>query len=151
MKPLFAPTKTKPLLNRDEVREPCTEGFLSGVAGKIRKDTAGRFSTSGKPHFTKPTPAAPYPRDVIKVAALAGGAGMVERWFLGLNCDDVFEPQQLKQHLKHETIKHPDPKTAGIVAKASALRASKNRRDLALRPIVLTHTDDRRRGAPDSA
>src|SRR3989338_5095710 len=38
--------KEKPVFNRDEVREPYTEGFLNGAAGKVRKGTLGRFSSS---------------------------------------------------------------------------------------------------------
>lgn len=40
--------KDKPIFNRNEIREPYTEGFLNGAAGKIRKDTIGRFSKGGK-------------------------------------------------------------------------------------------------------
>src|SRR3989339_1719546 len=39
--------KDKPFFNRDEVREPYTDGFLNGAAGKVRKGTLGRFSSSG--------------------------------------------------------------------------------------------------------
>ena len=50
------------------------------------------------------------PRDVIKIPALAGGAGMIERWFLCKTCDAVFEPRQLKNHEGHKTMKHPTQK-----------------------------------------
>jgi len=102
--------KGNPIFNRDEVREPYTEGFLNGAAGKIRKGTLGRFSRGGIETIYNAHEGGALPRDVIRVPALAGGAGMIERWFLCKTCDDVFEPQKLKEHLKHETIKHPTQK-----------------------------------------
>jgi len=98
------------LFNRDEVREPYTEGFLNGAAGKVRNGTLGRFSKEGVKTIYKAHKAGALPRDVIKIPALAGGAGMIERWFLCKTCNDVFEPQQLKKHLKHGIIKHPTQK-----------------------------------------
>ncbi|PIV13250.1 hypothetical protein COY65_01990 [Candidatus Jorgensenbacteria bacterium CG_4_10_14_0_8_um_filter_39_13] len=102
--------KDKPVFNRDEVREPYTEGFLNGAAGKVRKGTLGRFSKEGKETIYQAHEGGALPRDVIKIPALAGGAGMVERWFLCKTCDDVFEPRELKKHEKHEIIKHPTQK-----------------------------------------
>lgn len=102
--------KDKPIFNRDEVREPYTEGFLNGAAGKIRKGTLGRFSKNGVETIYKAHENGALPRDVIKIAALAGGAGMIERWFLCKTCDDVFEPRQLQKHEKHEIMKHPTQK-----------------------------------------
>lgn len=102
--------KGKPVFNRDEVREPYTEGFLNGAAGKVRKGTLGRFSKAGKETIYNAHERGALPRDVIKIPALAGGAGMVERWFLCKTCNDVFEPQGLKKHLKHNIIKHPTQK-----------------------------------------
>jgi len=109
--------KGKPIFNRDEVREPYTEGFLNGAAGKVRKGTLGRFSKEGIETIYKAHEGGALPRDVIKVPALAGGAGMIERWFLCKTCDDVFEPQKLKDHLKHEIIKHPTQKPVELTQK----------------------------------
>lgn len=109
--------KDKPIFNRDEVREPYTEGFLNGAAGKVRKGTLGRFSREGKETIYKAHKGGALPRDVIKAPALAGGAGMIERWFLCKTCDDVFEPQKLKEHLKHEVIKHPTQKPRDLTQK----------------------------------
>jgi len=109
--------KDKPIFNRDEIREPYTEGFLNGAAGKIRKGTLGRFSKEGKKTIYKAHEAGALPRDVIKVPALAGGAGMAERWFLCKTCNDVFEPLKLKEHLKHEIIKHPTQKPLELTRK----------------------------------
>jgi len=102
--------KNKPLFNRDDVREPYTEGFLRGAAGKIRKGTIGRYSKGGKETIYNAHAGGALPRDVIKIPALAGGAGLVERWFLCRTCNDVFHPQDLKKHLSHETVKHPTQK-----------------------------------------
>jgi len=109
--------KDKPLFNRDEVREPYTEGFLNGAAGKIRKGTLGRFSKEGRETIYKAHEGGALPRDVIKVPALAGGAGMIERWFLCKTCNDVFEPQKLKEHLKHKIVKHPTQKPLELTRK----------------------------------
>ena len=102
--------KDKPVFNRDEVREPYTEGFLSGAAGKVRKGTLGRFSNNGLETIYKAHEGGALPRDVIKIPALAGGAGMIERWFLCKTCDSVYEPRQLKNHGGHEIMKHPTQK-----------------------------------------
>ncbi len=109
--------KDKPIFNRDEIREPYTEGFLNGAAGKVRKGTLGRFSKEGRETIYKAHKGGALPRDVIKVPALAGGAGMIERWFLCKTCGDVFEPQKLKEHLKHEIIKHPTQKPLELTQK----------------------------------
>lgn len=71
--------KEKPVFNRDDVREPYTEGFLKGAAGKIRKSTKGRFSNGDTETVYAAHENGALPRDVIKVPALAGGAGKKER------------------------------------------------------------------------
>jgi len=72
-------TKQKPVFNRDDVREPYTEGFLNNAAGKVRKATKGRFSNGEKETVYTAHEGGALPRDVIKVPALAGGAGKKER------------------------------------------------------------------------
>ena len=71
--------KNKPVFNRDDVREPYTEQFLKNAAGKTRKATAGRFSKGDKETTYKAHEGGALPRDVIKISALAGGAGRKER------------------------------------------------------------------------
>jgi site-specific DNA-methyltransferase (adenine-specific) len=71
--------KNKPVFNRDDVREPYTEGFLKNAAGKVRKPTKGRFSNGETETIYNAHEGGALPRDVIKVAALAGGAGKKER------------------------------------------------------------------------
>jgi len=102
--------KDKPTFNRDEIREPYTEGFLNGAAGKKRASTVGRFSSGHKETIYNAHVNGALPRDVIKIPALAGGAGMSERYFLCRDCKDVFSPKQLKNHSGHNIIKHPTQK-----------------------------------------
>lgn len=71
--------KEKPIFNRDDVREPYTETFLKNAAGKHRKPTKGRFSSGEKETFYTAHEKGALPRDVIKIPALAGGAGKKER------------------------------------------------------------------------
>lgn len=71
--------KEDKVFHRDEVREAYTEGFLNGAAGKERAATKGRFSKGEKTTTYKAHPQGALPRDVIKIPALAGGAGMKER------------------------------------------------------------------------
>ena len=71
--------KDKPIFNRDDVREPYTETFLKNAAGKVRKPTVGRFSNGNKETTYTAHECGALPRDVIKVPALAGGAGKKER------------------------------------------------------------------------
>lgn len=71
--------KNKPIFNRDAVREPYTESFLKNAAGKVRKATKGRFSNGEKETTYNAHEGGALPRDVIKIPALAGGAGKKER------------------------------------------------------------------------
>lgn len=71
--------KEKPVFNLDDVREPYTNGFLNGSAGRIRPGTIGRLSKNGKETIYSAHPNGALPRDVIKIPALAGGAGINER------------------------------------------------------------------------
>jgi len=71
--------KDDKVFHRDDVREAYTEGFLEGAAGKERTNTKGRFSNGDKKTVYKAHPNGALPRDVIKIPALAGGAGMNER------------------------------------------------------------------------
>jgi site-specific DNA-methyltransferase (adenine-specific) len=71
--------KDDKVFHRDDIREAYTEGFLNGAAGKERKATKGRFSKGEKTTTYAAHPNGALPRDVIKIPALAGGAGMKER------------------------------------------------------------------------
>ena len=69
--------KNKPVFNRDDVREPYTDSFLKNASGKVRKSTKGRFGE--KETIYNAHEGGALPRDVIKIPALAGGAGKKER------------------------------------------------------------------------
>jgi site-specific DNA-methyltransferase (adenine-specific) len=71
--------KEDKVFHKDEVREAYTEGFLNGAAGKERTATKGRFSKGEKTTTYTAHPNGALPRDVIKIPALAGGAGAKER------------------------------------------------------------------------
>ena len=71
--------KNKPIFNRDQVREPYTDAFLKNAAGKVRKATKGRFSNGESETTYNAHENGALPRDVIKISALAGGAGKKER------------------------------------------------------------------------
>ncbi len=67
------------VFNLDSVREPYTEGFLNGSAGRVRPGTFCRLSKNGKETVYNAHPNGALPRDVIKTPSLAGGAGINER------------------------------------------------------------------------
>ncbi|MBT3835790.1 hypothetical protein HOD05_02975 [Candidatus Woesearchaeota archaeon] len=102
--------KDAPTFNRDAVREPYTASFLNNAAGKVRKGTVGRFSKNGKETIYKAHKRGALPRDVLKVSALAGGAGASERWFLCRSCKKVYASKELKNHKEHDVLKHPTQK-----------------------------------------
>lgn len=72
-------SKEKPHFNRDDVREPYTETFLKNAVGKVRKASKGRFSNGETETTYTAHENGALPRDVIKISALAGGAGKKER------------------------------------------------------------------------
>jgi site-specific DNA-methyltransferase (adenine-specific) len=71
--------KNDKVFHRDDIREAYTEGFLNGAAGRERQATKGRFSKGDKKTIYTAHANGALPRDVIKIPALAGGAGMNER------------------------------------------------------------------------
>lgn len=71
--------KNKPIFNCDDVREPYTDTYLKNAAGKVRKATKGRFSKGDTETTYTAHEGGALPRDVIKLPALAGGAGKKER------------------------------------------------------------------------
>jgi site-specific DNA-methyltransferase (adenine-specific) len=71
--------KESKVFNRDDIREPYTESYLNNAAGKERKATKGRFSKGDQTTVYNAHANGALPRDVIKIPALAGGAGASER------------------------------------------------------------------------
>jgi len=133
--------KSDPIFHRDKVREPYTEGFLNGAAGKSRKGTIGRFSKNGKETVYVAHSGGALPRDVIKIPALAGGAGKSERWFICETCDQVLEPSKLKEHVDHVTVKHPTQKPLEIGRRLISASAPDDRRGLVLIPFAGTGSE----------
>jgi site-specific DNA-methyltransferase (adenine-specific) len=103
------------IFNRDKVREPYTEQFLKSAAGKVRKSTPGRFSRGDKETIYRAHENGALPRDVIKVPALAGGAGRKERWFLCKDCNKVYPATAKKEHRNHKTVFHPTQKPEELI------------------------------------
>lgn len=100
----------RPQVNVDEVRVPYGENYLR-CAGRVRRETKCRYSNKGRRTVYNAHPRGALPRDVLRVPALAGGAGRAERWFLCKTCGGtVHEPGALREHDGHEIIKHPTQK-----------------------------------------
>lgn len=79
--------KKSKVFNKDLVREPYTESFLKNAAGKKRAGTPSRFGSGVETVYNAHERGA-LPRDVIKIAALAGGAGAKERVFYCKTCGE---------------------------------------------------------------
>ncbi|MCY3946102.1 MAG: DNA methyltransferase [Anaerolineaceae bacterium] len=108
---LWKPGWKRPQLEIDQIREPYTEQFLRNAAGKERAGTPSRFGSTGKRTIYVVHENGAMPRDVIKVPALAGGAGRSERWFLCRSCGgSIHPPAELKLHKDHDVLKHPTQK-----------------------------------------
>lgn len=106
---LWKPGRPRPDLEIDQIRDPYTDGYRVNI-GRPRKGTQGRFSRGSRETTYKDHGGA-LPRDVIKVPALAGGAGAAERWFMCHDCgDEVYPPAELKHHRNHRVTKHPTQK-----------------------------------------
>lgn len=113
----------RPKIYVDEVREKYTDGFLKGSAGKVRKETICRYSNKGRKTVYEAHPKGALPRDVLKVPALAGGAGFVERWFYCKTCDLLCNPRDTALHREHDAIRHPTQKPAEMSRKLLASAA----------------------------
>jgi site-specific DNA-methyltransferase (adenine-specific) len=111
------------IFNLDDVREPYTKVFLKNAAGKVRKGTLGRYSRTGKPTIYKAHDKGAMPRDVVKIAALAGGAGNKERFFLCKNCNNLFPVSEQQKHNEHKIILHQTQKPQELTVRL--LKAAK--------------------------
>lgn len=108
--------KDTPVFNRDAVREPYTDGFIKGSAGKIRPASAtGRGGHAASVYNANPLGA--LPRDVIKVSTLAGGKSLQERIMYCKTCGKIISPKDRKSHLEHELIIHPTQKPLELTDK----------------------------------
>ncbi len=107
----------KPRLHLDAVREEYTETFLKNAAGKVRKETYCRYGTNGKKTVYHANPKGALPRDVLKIPALAGGAGYSERWFYCKRCNRLCRPNEAEAHRAHDVIRHPTQKPQALSMK----------------------------------
>ncbi len=122
---LWNPDHARPNLELDQIREPYTASFLSNAAGRKRKDTPSRYGKRGRDTVYKAHAKGALPRDVIKVPALAGGAGRSERWFMCRTCAcAVYPPSHLAHHRDHDTFKHPTQKPGELTRKLIRSRIS---------------------------
>lgn len=107
---LWKPGAPRPTLEIDQIREPYEPAYLKH-AGKTRRGTPSRYGAEGRETFYNVHKNGALPRDVIKVPALAGGAGHSERWFLCRTCGDILcHPRERAEHDGHHTLKHPTQK-----------------------------------------
>jgi site-specific DNA-methyltransferase (adenine-specific) len=69
----------KSVFNRDLVREPYSDEFLKGSAGKTRMAAKSRINYKGVQTVYTAHPDGALPRDVLKLSALTGACGKRER------------------------------------------------------------------------
>ena len=103
--------KDQRIFNLDDVREPYTDTFIKNAAGKKRKGTIGRFSRKNKETNYVAHERGALPRDVIKVAALAGGVGKKERIVI----DEFSHPTQKPFELTRKLITAGRPQDGGVI------------------------------------
>ena len=118
--------------NLDKVREPYTETFIKNAAGKKRKNTTGRFGK--KETVYKANSKGALPRDVLKVSALAGGAGASQRIGWCYDCEKSFYGKEFAEHKDHKHFKHPTQKPKQLTEKL--LLAACNEGDKVLIPFA---------------
>ena len=105
---------TRPNLQVDQIREEYTEHYKRCI-GKPRRETKCRYNRNGNGSIYNGHKNGALPRDVIKIPALAGGAGRSERWFLCRQCGGkLFPPECLPEHDGHDILKHPTQKPMAL-------------------------------------
>ncbi|MBM5781806.1 MAG: site-specific DNA-methyltransferase [Pelagibacterales bacterium] len=114
----------RPELEIDQIREPYTDSYLK-CAGKERKNTKGRLGKETTVYNVNQKGA--LPRDVIKIPALAGGAGRVERHFMCKTCNNLYESNELKNHEGHDILQHPTQKPMELTKKLILSRVNGNK------------------------
>ena len=122
---LWKHDKPRPAVEVDQIREPYTEGYMKNV-GRIRAGVASRFG-EGKKTLYKAHDKGALPRDVLKIPALAGGAGSSERWFVCYDCGSkIFAPSEFKNHRGHNTLRHPTQKPMELTHRLLRSRINSN-------------------------
>lgn len=124
---LWKPGCSRPHLELDQIREPYTATFMKN-AGRTRKDTPSRYGRVGQSTIYNAHKNGALPRDVIKVPALAGGAGRSERWFVCRTCGGRLQPpDNLARHRGHDVLKHPTQKPMELTRRLMRSRIHQNR------------------------
>ena len=128
--------ESRPRLNVDRIREDYTKNYKKCI-GKPRRETYCRYNSKEKKTYYNGHANGALPRDVIKVPALAGGAGRAERWFMCRTCGNkVFPPSELKHHRNCDVLKHPTQKPYNLTARLLDSVASNGKKPLALVPFA---------------
>lgn len=133
----FWKNKDKRIFNLDDVREEYTESFLKNAAGKKRKNTKGRFGEKETEY--KANEKGAMPRDVLKVPALAGGAGKKERDIYCKDCDSLVENKD--DHKSHNLIEHPTQKPMLLTEKLILSSMNKESDNIVLIPFAGTGSE----------
>ena len=103
-----------PELEVDQIREPYSKHYLAS-AGKVRKATPSRMAAKGRATRYNAHPKGARPRDVIHVAALAGGAGKSQRVSLCRTCDElVYGSPASTRHRNHDVVTHETQKPMAL-------------------------------------
>lgn len=97
------------IFNVDAAREAYGEAYKR-QAGRKRAATPGRLSNGTKETVYKAHPLGAFGRDVIKVPALAGGAGAVERIRFCKACNQLVIGKEKRKHKTYNLIEHPTQK-----------------------------------------
>ncbi|MCL2556063.1 MAG: hypothetical protein FWE03_03465 [Firmicutes bacterium] len=114
----------KPKLEINQIREPYTDTYKK-FAGKERASTKGRFGNKTTIYNVHEEGA--LPRDVIKIPALAGGAGCTERNFICYTCGgDFYLAKEIKRHKGHDILQHPTQKPMALSEKLIKSRINGN-------------------------
>ena len=104
----------RPNLEIDQIREGYTDNYLRCI-GKPRRETKCRYNRNGNGSIYNGHENGALPRDVLKVPALAGGAGRSERWFVCRSCGNrIYPPRFLSDHNDHDILKHPTQKPMAL-------------------------------------
>ena len=110
--------KDSPIFNRDMIREPYTEAYVTQNAGKTRAAGSGRFAKGKGVQTTyNAHENGAMPRDVLKIPALAGGAALCERNIYCEDCACLVNPAKRKEHDGHKLIIHPTQKPLALTEK----------------------------------
>ena len=116
----------KPKLNIDDIREKYTNTFLKNSAGKIRNSKKCRYSKNNSETIYKAHNKGALPRDVIKIPALAGGSGSIERVAYCKNCNKLVIGKEKHNHINCNLISHPTQKPIKLTEKLIKASNPKN-------------------------